>query len=177
MNENENDVLPDHLRTALNAIINRPLPRIQEEDFVKYFLAGFAGKLDKVPVVNWLDVAGNAMSEVEVCKGDEVLFVVPPIFGSTFFEKTGGQANSIGEIVAHAQKLNRVHPTQGERFLQEALNHRVNHADEDFKTIRQMNAIFKRYGLEEIKLPEPKTGVSQEVQSNDKPVIHGFEEL
>lgn len=174
----DNDTLPPHMKKALQSIIDRPLPRIQEEDFVKYFLGGFAGMIENVPLVNWLDVAGNAMSPVEVCKGEEVLFVVPPIFGAVTFSKVPGQANTIGEIVAHAQKLNRIHPSQGERFLQDALSRRVGHEQDDFKTIREMNAIFKRYGLQEMKLPAAAgNGVTSEVQSDGKPTIETYDDL
>ena len=116
------------------------------------------------------------MSPVEVCKGEEVLYVIPPLFGSATISAATGQAGTLGEIVAHAQKLNRVHPSQGDRYMQEALAGRIGTEENDFKTIRTMNEIFARYNIKPILLPGD-VKAAEEKQANEKPQIIGFEEL
>lgn len=176
MSDIVDDNLPNHLRTALEGIIKRPLPRIQESDFVRYFLNGFAGEIENVPVERWLDVSGNAHTAVEVYNGDELLFVVPPLLGQATFRPASHQGNTMGEIIARVQKLNRIHPRQGEEYMRQALAERIDHRDEDNNTIQQWNLIFERYGKPKISL----TGeaVTKPVGGDDdKPTFETFEEL
>ena len=170
------DELAPETRAALEALTQRQLPRIQEQDFIRYFLDGFAGKIDNVPLDRWLDVAGNALNPVEVCKGDEVLFVVPPLLGDAELLSHGGQAGRTAEVVAMAQKLNRIHPKQGEAYLQEMLGGRIRHTDKEYAVIRRWNEIFARYGIEQIPLPG-KVTTRVDGGGDDKSSITEYEDI
>lgn len=157
----DNDELPEFMREAFRVILERKRPQIQEHDFIRYFLDGFAGKIENVPLEKWLDVAGNAMNEVEVCKGDEVLFVVPPLMGPIDIKTEGGRAFAISEVIAKAQKLNYIHPNQGKAYMDEMLGSRIGHREEDLIYIRRWNEIFARYDLPTIPLKQEQKNTPQ----------------
>lgn len=178
MSHIQNDSLSEPMKKALTSLVDRPLPRIQEHDFVTYFLAGFAGELDKVDIGQWLVVAGSPQNEVEVVSGDTVLFKVPSLVGNVSLKPVAGQAHLMGEIISRVQKLNQIHPTEGQRYMDEMLKDRVVNEHNNFEVIRRWNEIFARYNKPLITLPSTDTAPTTDTSASDgKAIFNDIEEL
>lgn len=152
---------------------------IQEKDFVKYFLPLFASTEKNAPVAEWLHVAGNAHAPVNVMRGTEFLFQVPPLLGdAAFISIMGGREHSISEIVATAQRMADISPNYGENHLREALDGRVVDSHPDVEKAKQWNLIFDRYGIERIHIENEKaTAAGPTTHGSSEQPIAGIEEF
>lgn len=116
----------DKSRTIVfDGLLNTPpMNSIPESLFVNYFLPCFLGNPTNPNwVMEWISIAGTAMSEVGVFSDAtrEFLFTVPSLLNSNnlYLHK---QAGDLGDIFGRYDQITNNTPTRGLGFLLEALN-------------------------------------------------------
>ncbi len=132
-------------------------PRIPEELFKNVFLGLFANLDNQHPdatIQNWVSIAGNPFTEVDVCNGGSVLFTVPALFSkNTIQPKSSQESEPLAHIVATAQQLSLRSPIEGQNYIDNKYASASRNIHKDVDKIAfalEWNAIFKRYGLPEI---------------------------
>lgn len=130
-----------------------PVNRIPESVFVGSFLPLFIGAVETPPdnwMMTWVGIAGSPMSEVIVYEDNSgvELYKVPAIFHTTniFMHKTEGD---LGDIFGRFNQISQNTPSNGVRFLIEALNNKNKQLLETFdnsNTVSRWRNILIRYG-------------------------------
>lgn len=169
----------------LDKLTNNQNPRIQEKDFVRYFLPIFSqrGNIENPVSINqWLtQTGGNAFVPVDVCRGEEVLYQVPPMLNSDDFVLSGLARSSVYEAITTAQLKYSVMPKMGDLHMKSYLTDRIRLKKMTLATINQWNSIFKRYSLPLLDIPEDIDTSSvkpEELPSAKKEIpFNEFEEL
>lgn len=132
-------------------------PQLPERIFVGVFLPMFAGDNPlpyDVSLDFWINVvAQSPFSPVDVVdQQHNVLFTVPPVYDQTAIQPvppSDQHIKSIAEVVATSDQLARLHPSQGEHYLNAELNQRSLIMRQPANVLRHAqtwNAIFERYG-------------------------------
>lgn len=142
---------------ALSSIENANKARIPEELFTGVFLGLFANLDNQHPhatIQNWISIAGNPFSAVDVVANNEIIFTVPPIFSK---EAINPQAMSrtepLAHIVAIAEKLSLRSPIEGQNYIDNKYATASRNVRGNVNRIayaKEWNTIFKRYGLPEL---------------------------
>lgn len=159
---------------AMDFLINAQdtdVPRLPESVFVGKYLPILADtQSGKADLSQWLDVCGNGYRPVDVVRGDEVLFRVPPILKR--YPTTGMRRGmSIGEIMAQAQAHSTLAPRLGANYLDQKLGEKVEHLSPELQELAVWNGILERYGYPVIKTTAPVAAEAEKPQ--DKPLFSG----
>lgn len=132
-------------------------PRIPEELFRTVFLGLFANLENQHPdatIQNWVSIAGNPFTEVEVLSEGKVLFTVPALFDKNAIKpQVMGQTEPLSHIVATAQQLAMRSPIEGQNYIDNKYaktSRKIYNQVDKFAFAKEWNSIFKRYGLPEI---------------------------
>lgn len=174
----ENNKLDDNIRRAMDILTKPENRQVQENIFVRHFLPLFAGKFPpgtEIPIARWLDIAGHPHAAVDVYRGTEYLYTVPPMLVDAKLRELKGRDQSMFQIITTAQQKYNVMPRLGEEHMRYWLTDRVEQNQIDIEQIQQWNSIFTRYGYEPIVVIE--AAKEQEVSKNVKPPIQDFEEM
>lgn len=107
-------------------VLDAPVAQLPETVFSSVFLPYFTGQKNLVEdndlLIRWIGIAGSESGVVDVIsQSGDVLFRVPPLFGTTFINP--GTANSLpfDGIFNEYFQLNATLPAQGERLLKNVL--------------------------------------------------------
>lgn len=150
-----------------------PNPRIDEYTFRTVFLPMFAIGADLINVDAWRGVAGQLTNEVDVFRGEEYLFTVPPMVAET---KT---------VISRRSNPNHMITTPTGRMLNEQNNRsggtgsqliEVEHRrkameycnEQRLPILERWAEIFKRYGIDYI---EERTKYAKEKGIDPKSII------
>lgn len=133
---------------AISSLGEEDVPRISEDLFVGRYLPVLAGKVDseKTPLLFWLEVAGSPYAPVDVMKGNEVLFRVPPLLkaGVTTLNARPGQG--LDDVMLTAERKGMVHPKMGINYLDQELSRRQTAPLSATQEQERWRAILVRYG-------------------------------
>lgn len=164
-------------------------PQIQEDRFAREFLPLFAEPSAdaNTAMIKWLDISGNVFMPVNVFRGKDFIFRVPPLMQQTpFRENNGGPKHSLFEEINTAEKKRMVLPALGEAHMRDYVYSRVDHdLEASVEIARAWNSIFEAYGYEPIPLPGDEstpnadaveTDTAQQVSPGDVE-ISGYREL
>ena len=171
-----NSVIAD----SLDRLIKVVTPTIPEVDFVRFFLPIFAATpTDQAVNVNtWLDVCGSPYVSVNVVdEKAKVLFQVPPLLNASDKLLGGLSGISVYETLATAQLKYNVLPKLGEMHIRQWLTERLGNQLLGIEAARQWNAIFSRYNLPLIPLPNAPGQVGTEAGSSSTVSFDDYEEL
>lgn len=152
---------------------------VSEDIFVKRYLPMFANKQEGVDLTSWLDVAGNAYRYVDVRRGDEVLFTVPPLLKRSVTNVTRRPRDSIIEFMSLVEKKTAVNPHLGRSYMNAELDHRIARLGIDPSEISVWNSIFERYDIEPIAEVPTEAGLQDnDGETQDRGLFSdGYEEL
>lgn len=159
---------------AMDFLINAQdtdVPRLPESVFVGKYLPILADtQSGKADISQWLDVCGNGYRPVDVVRGDQVLFRVPPILKR--YPTPGMRRGlSIGEIMAQAQAHSSLAPRLGANYLEQKLHEKVEHLTPEVQELAVWNDILRRYGYPVI---EAAVQIPSEAEkSQEKPLFSG----
>lgn len=128
--------------------------RLPEETFVKFFLPMFHGDVPP-DFMQWVSIAKSAFMPVHVVdKNNVVLYTVPPFMQDLNIQPNTRSRESFAEMYQHGNEVfrqNFAEGTQIQEIATDTLFRRMNRPE--WVNMVAMNAIFKRYDLEEIPLP------------------------
>ena len=150
-------------------------PTIQESQFISEFLPMFTAdprKVDgKIFVNAWINISNSPLAEVDVLRGNELLFTVPPLLHAPdSLLEVLDKSQAYQNISQAALKYN-VMPKLGEAHMKRWMDGTIPKQEIAFEHVHRWNEIFKRYNLPTIPLPENK-------QVDEKPAVTdlgGFE--
>lgn len=158
---------------SLTSIEKANRPRIPEELFKTVFLGLFANLNNQHPdatIQNWVAIAGNPFTEVDVCGEGKVLFTVPALFNKDAIKpQIMGQSEPLSHIVATAQQLSARSPIEGQNYIDNkyaSTSRKIQNQVDRLAYVQEWNMIFKRYGLPEI-IELKNTETSKSVISKD----------
>lgn len=163
------------IKETVRSLAESPNPSIQESQFIAEFLPMFSADPrnveGKIFVNAWINISNSPFAEVDVMRGNERLFTVPPILHTpesllSVLDKSEAYKN----ITQAALKYN-VMPKLGEAHMQRWMDGTIPKQEVAFEHVRRWNDIFKRYNLPTIPLPDDK-------QVQEKPAtadLGGFE--
>ena len=117
--------------------------------------AGVSNEINgkKVGIVDWLDVAGTALHEVDIIdKEGKVLFTVPPLIRDTPMLAKRHPNDSMREIMAEYIGYATLHPNMGKVFMEKVIGAKIPRKPADVRYIRRWNEILTRYGYPPIEL-------------------------
>lgn len=168
----EPHVTPAHERAAMDLLIGAEetdVPKLPEAVFVQKYLPILADtQSGRADLSQWLDVCGNAYRPVDVVRGKEVLFRVPPLL-NRYATPGLSKGKPIAEILKLGEAKTRLHPVMGETYLTTALNSKVEHQSANTEQVKIWNDIFSRYGYPLIELKTPLPG--DKPKDSDKPLF------
>lgn len=166
---------------AAEAVLAIEHPKIDEQNFRKYLpLFMYRGdKTDnKLPVSDWLEVAGSPFMPVDVFNGKTYLFTVPPLLARQNRLDYLPSNFNISDVITQAKLKSEIMENLGENHLNEHLLSRL--PDEpplDLSDAMVWNEIFKRYNLPLIPLPGVETDKGQTSSKNEQVTFDGYEDL
>ena len=166
----------------LTTITDEDTARMPEKIFAGVFVPIFVGEesLYNATLETWVNFAGSPYRSVDIIDArGNTLYRVPPIYerGNIKSITDSTRNNSVFHMVLTAQQYARVHPKQGEAYLNDALSKRNTMLSSPInlaKNLEFWNMVFKKYGRPEIKVVEDKVSVEAE---NDISDLGQFEEL
>ena len=122
------------------------IAKLQESAFVKLYLPLLASTEGGVDLRPWLSVSGNALLPVNVYRGDEFLFQVPPLMNTIPTKaKRTTYADTVAEISETAVLKSRQHHRLGNAYLQAALTPKVTVDPVNLSALKAWNDILVRY--------------------------------
>jgi len=128
-------------------------PAIQEAVFKQLFLPLFLDSDGKRDMDAWIAAAGSPFNPVNVYRGQEFLFQVPPFLSPSDKYLDGMKDVAISEQLAVTEKKFESFPKFGEIHFREWFIDRVRGKHYDIELTRRWNKIFEFYGLPVIPLP------------------------
>lgn len=166
----------------LRQMLEEDVPRIPESVFVNRLLPILTNTQEKQDLTVWLELAGNFQRPIDVVKGPEVLFRVPPLFRRLAAPRVQNSRNSVFEMVATAKQKSDQIPQLGERYLANRLADKVPKATFEKTDLDQWNAILARYGLPAVGSATPATSANPtapgvETKPSDGFLLDEYDEL
>jgi hypothetical protein len=131
-------------------------PKLQERVFVNVFLPLFIGEenLYNASFQTWFSFAGTPFTSVDVIdENGKVLFTVPPILDRSVINSVSNTRVSMASVLTTSRQFARIHPNQGKAYLDTELRKRATIKKVPTNMLKYLttwNAIFKRYGKDEI---------------------------
>lgn len=172
--------LDSGLSRAMDELLKVEIPQLDEHKFVRDFLPLFCNEGKEFPIEYWLLVAGNAHTPVDIVRGKEVLFRVPPLLlDVTMKNIPGGSRVSINQIIHDAQLKYNYVPAMGDAHIQHYLIDRIAKNTPTRDAVDAWNKIFERYGKPLIVLPgeEPATKAEGSAGNGNNSDFDEFAEL
>lgn len=164
----------EQIKHVVRELAENKNPAIQEAEFISKFLPMFSAdprRTDGTIFVNaWINVANSPFAEVDVMRGNELLFTIPPILYApkNLLDALGG-SNAYRNITDAALKYN-VMPKLGEAAMQRWMKETVPNQDISYSHLLRWNEIFKRYNLPLYPVPNEKVA---DVTKTEKEVTIG----
>lgn len=137
---------------------------LPEDVFGRYFLPFFAGDDPlpfKVSLKDWILIARNPFGEVNIVRGNTVLFTIPPVLDREVIETITERGKNIADIVKDAQLHTNLSPRLGAAKLKQGLEglrvigdiptHMRKHID-------VWNKVFVHYGRKPLTNDAPSSG-------------------
>jgi len=158
MDDNTQKELLENISSGFKALVSDiPVARLPEEIFKNHFLPYFSGQKtpsqDKPVFAEWVSVAGNPVSSVDIIDRDNnVLFRVPPLFDTGMVTQIQGK--TMREIFKQYELYNNNLPQVANNFLSKALSAKSEGytATPLTKAERDWNEILNRYDLADKKV-------------------------
>jgi len=153
----------------LDDILNLEKPTIQESVFVSKYLPIFASNQIN-HVAHWLEVAKYPGAAVDVYRGDEYLFTVPPLLDTNLlsFKKDVSISNIVGTIEA----ASKVYPHLADTLAENKLLPLINTKTPNLDYLKQWNDILVRYNQKPLsvdtKLISDKSSTEQTLDVEDE---------
>lgn len=142
------------------------LARIPERVFVHLYLPLFAGvaeedriRPDVITLTNWaLNVGGYFRRAEIIDQNNQVLFTVPPLADHSQVGPDGRGSNSVLQMLLNAELVGHRSPIDRDRYLSAQFGNITRDltsvaTPSSIQFAQEWNAIFKRYGYAELKLP------------------------
>jgi hypothetical protein len=170
MDEYVKQELIDNITLGFKSLVSDvAVAKVPEEIFSRHFLPYFSGQ--KTPTqaepvfAEWVSIAGNPMSPVDVIdKDNKTLFRVPPMFDTGMVTQLQGK--TMREIFTQYDLYNNNLPQVANNFLNKALLAK----SEGYTTTpltsaqQEWNSILKRYDLAK---PDANAGKSESKEADD----------
>lgn len=148
----------------MDALIDYPLPEIQEPVFQKIFLPIFTAESGKkVDIGAWTGVCGSPFTPVKVMNGKSLLFIVPPLLSNSDETFVDLKEVDLAEQVVAAQQKFAALPQLADAHFRHWFTDRLKEGKVRKDYIEQWNIIFKYYGLKPLGTQEStqeKTGIA-----------------
>lgn len=167
MSNETRDLQDQRMVDAFRMLAEPSVPVIEEYVFVKKYLPLFVDNDKEVPVSLWLEVARHPYNPVDVVSNGQVIYRVPPLCKRVNINAINNPRDSVYEMISTYKMKSDVHPTLGDKFLEQKTNELIRKETLDTSTLKQWNVIFARYNLPLIEIPEE--GKNTEVVNNKEP--------
>jgi hypothetical protein len=159
MNEEQQKPSMAHLDPSIDeafgALSQVEYPSIQEARFVNEFLPIFVGEAPAADISKWYAVCGHPYMPVNVFRGDEFIFRVPPMMRQApKYLTDASRGHTIFEHFSTAEKKRAILPVLGEAHLHDFVLSRIEQDPVGVDIARAWNSIFAAYGKPLIPLPD-----------------------
>lgn len=166
---------------AAEAVLAIEHPSIDEQSFRKYlplFMYRATSTDNKLPVSDWLAVAGSPFMPVDVYNGKVYLFTVPPLLARENRLDYLPANFNISDVITQAKLKSEVMERLGENHLNEHLLSRLPPPPPiNLSDAMQWNEIFKRYNLPLIPLPGMDKQKPTDKEQKEQVTFDGYEDL
>lgn len=158
--------------------------RLKESQFKEIVLPiltyAFKSNNNDASLEPWLEITGSWTRGIDVLDDntEELLFKVPALVGRTKLPEISNARDSAYETIENAKKKMIVSPRAGEEHLAEGLGRKMEPDGDHEANQQRWNAIFKRYGLEEMIVGDVKEAdLTDTKASGGNENIEGYDEV
>lgn len=146
---------------------------LPEDVFGRYFLPFFAGDDPlpfKVGLKDWILIARNPFGEVNIVRGNSVLFTIPPVLDREVIDTITERGRNVADMVKDAQLHTNLSPRLGAAKLKQGLDSLkvIGDIPEHMrKHIDVWNKVFIHYGRKPLTDTPPSGGGVAANQNDD----------